>query len=127
MSKRFSMAVNPTQTPTKAHQLSMSASTLPTYSPDKIGHLRQSSVGVDLNTPLPQGFPSAPSLPGDLPPNFDKETYKEHMRKKFIRSQWEDALKICRQKERMGDKSGMEKIINELKKEMGIVVVERES
>jgi len=69
---------------------------------------------VDKSASLPPGFPAAPPEMGDFKGKNEQE-YKEYMRLKLQREQWENSLTLYRMREREGDRVGMQNVINRAK------------
>jgi len=69
---------------------------------------------VDKNASLPPGFPPAPPEMGDFKGKNEQE-YKEYMRLKLQREQWENSLTLYKMREREGDRVGMQNVINRAK------------
>jgi len=64
----------------------------------------------DKRGSIPPGFPPPPPEVGDFKGKSEQE-YKEYMKVKLLREQWENSLTLYRMREREGDKSGMQTVL----------------
>jgi hypothetical protein len=81
----------------------------PSLTVDQILNMNKATTTSNTQSPLPSNFPPEPIV-GEFNAKSEEE-YKAHMKRKYLKEQWDNAVVLYRMKEKANDKEGMRQVI----------------